>query len=427
MRHRSWVLVLVVSCSLLSGATPAQSLRITFRALDGGRAAVQDIRIRALVVAQNGTLYAGGMGTASVVDASGNIVNPHGPRGSAFLVSHDHGATWTIRLTPASALSPMWTDHTRWPINFTVYQMAVDPQHPRTIYAAGVTNGGGFHSLVRSVDGSHTWQDVLFYKRIFNGGNNYTLQTNIVVTPTTRVTVAQLGRPVGITLVIDPRDPRRLYLGTATAGVLRSTDAGTSWIYNSRSPSVLTGVAEQLVLDPQRTQTLYALVQGTTFAQLYRTDDGGMIWRSLWHGGYASGVLLEGSTLYLVRSDGIYASTDRGTHWRLAVNARALPGFTMRTTFGLAGTVVQALHHAGVWYAVDNNAVKPDLTGLFATSTAGASWRLLTTGLRGPQGALAGPIDDGNQTVMWIDAAAHPPVLLTASQVNGLYRWSVMP
>ena len=173
MRHRSWAFALVVSCSLLSGATPAQSPRITFHALDGGRAAVQDIRIRALVVAQDGALYAGGMGTASVVDASGNIVNPHGPRGSVFLASHDHGATWTIRVTPASALSPIWTDHTHWPVNFTVYQMAVVPQHPGTIYAAGVTNGGGFHSLMRSLDGGHTWQDVLFYKRIFNGGNNY--------------------------------------------------------------------------------------------------------------------------------------------------------------------------------------------------------------------------------------------------------------
>lgn len=430
MRRRSWVLALVVSCSLLSGATPAQSLRITFRALDGGRAAVQDIRIRALVVAQNGTLYAGGMGTASVVDASGNIVNPHGPRGSAFLVSHDHGATWTIRLTPASALSPIWTDHTRWPINFTVYQMAVDPQHPRTIYAAGVTNGGSFHSFVRSPDGGRTWQDALSYKRFYLGGGKYTLQTNIIYTPATQVTIARLGRPVCTALVIDPHTPQHLYLGTATAGVLRSTDAGKSWLYNPSSPSVLTGVAEQLVIDPQHPQTLYALVQGTTFAQLYRTDNAGATWRELWHGDYASGLLLEGRTLYLARSDGVYASMDRGSHWHLAVNPRTLPGFTHPIaggSSGIAGLVVQALHDGGTWFVIQDNLTVASVAGLYATTNSGATWHLLTNGARGPHGALSGPPSDGSQTVIWIDDRARPRVMLTASYGDGLYRWSIAP
>jgi hypothetical protein len=239
--------------------------------------------------------------------------------------------------------------------------------------------------------------------------------------------IARLGPPVCTALAIDPRNPRRLYLGTATAGVLRSTDGGTSWVYIPGSPSVLTGVAEQLLLDVHHPQTLYVLVQGTTFARLYRTDNGGTTWLLLWHGGYTSGLVLEKSMLYLVRSDGIYASTDRGSHWHLAVNPRTLPGFTDKTPFGPAGLVVQAVHTQGIWYVVDDNAVKPALTGLFGTANAGMSWRLLTNGLRGPYGALADPPDDGSQTVIWIDTTVHPSILLTASHVDGLYRWSLAP
>jgi len=130
--------------------------------------------------------------------------------------------------------------------------------------------------------------------------------------------------------------------------------------------AVLTGVAEQLILDPQHPRTLYALTQGTTFARLYRTDDAGVTWRALWHGDYTSNLSLEGHTLYLARSDGIYISTDRGGHWHLAVNPRTMPGFVAKSGSSVAGMVVQALHngylrHPSILDHIDTYIVPPGL------------------------------------------------------------------
>ena len=93
----------------------------------------------------------------------------------------------------------------------------------------------------------------------------------------------------------------------------------------------------------------------------------------------------------------------------------------------MSGLVVQALHRKGVWYVSQINLTVADVTGLYATTNNGATWRLLTNGVRGPRGALAGPISDGSQTVIWVDDMAGTDVLLTASQVDGLYRWSLAP
>jgi len=429
MLYRSLALSLLVFCSLTLGASPSRSSPLAFGPLDGGRAAVQGVRIEALTRASDGVLYAGGFGVV------GDDTQPHpqnAPWGSVFLISHDHGATWSMRSNPAprggAPVSRVWTDHTRWPPTFQVSQIAVLPHDPKTIYAAGANNAGVNHYLLRSRDGGRTWRDVLIWKRVIGPGGDWALTTNIVVTPATRHILANQLVRFGAAVAIDPRNPQRLYLGTETLGVLRSTDGGASWLYNPNSPSVAMGVSEQLMLDPHLPGTLYALVQGTTVAQLYRTDDGGATWRTLWHGDYASGLLLEGRTLYLVRSQEIDASLDRGRHWRPAVNVRTLPGLTHPIADGsnrLSGLVVQALHRKTAWYVIQDNQTVASVAGLYVTTTAGATWRLLTNGVRGSYGALSSAPRDGSQSVMWLVDAQGSLVLLTASYVDGLYRWSI--
>jgi len=431
MLYRSLALSLLVFCSVTLGASPSRSSPLTFGPLDGGRAAVQGVRIRALARASDGVLYAGGFGVA------GDDAQPHpknAPLGSVFLISRDHGTTWSMRSNPAprggQPVSRVWLDHTRWPPMFQVNQIAISPHDPKTIYAAGVNIAGFSHYLLRSRDGGRTWQDVLIWRRVIGPGGDWALTTNIVVTPATRHFLTNQLVRFGAAVAIDPRNPRRLYLGTETLGVLGSTDGGASWLYNPSSPIVGTGVSEQLAIDPYRPGTVYALVQGTTFSQFYRTDDGGATWRTLWHGDYASGLLLEGRTLYLVRSQEIDASLDRGRHWRPAVNVRTLPGLTHPIAVGsnrMSGLIVQALHRKGVWYVSQINLTVADVTGLYVTTNNGATWRLLTNGVRGPRGSLAGPVSDGSQTVIWVDDMAGTAVLLTASQVDGLYRWSLAP
>ncbi len=126
MRGQRLLLPLLVFCPLLLGTAPTRS-PLTFAPLDGGQAAVQGVHVLAMVVSPDGTLYAGGRDTYD--PRTPNQPNAYG-LGSVFMVSYDHGAHWTKRVSeepPPGYVThyPPWTDHTRWPANFTVFQLVV--------------------------------------------------------------------------------------------------------------------------------------------------------------------------------------------------------------------------------------------------------------------------------------------------------------
>jgi len=427
MRGRRLLLPLLVFCPLLLGTAPTRS-PLAFAPLDGGQAAVQGVHVLAMASSPDGTLYAGGRDTYD--PRTPNQPNAYG-LGSVFMVSHDHGAHWTKHVSEEPppgyvAHYPPWTDHTRWPANFTVFQLVVDASHPATIYAAGgspVGRGsrGQTHLLLRSTDGGRSWTEILV--RRVNLNAKPPLVTNIVVTPATRQDLTYRLVYKAPALVIDPRDTRRLYLGTDALGVLRSMDGGTTWHYTPASPNVAAHVNEQLVLDSQHPTTLYVLVQDTTVAFLHRSDDGGIHWQKVWQGSYVSSIFLDGLILYLARGDGIYASIDRGLHWRLAVNARTLPGFTE------AGLLDQALYdrRGNAWYVELESSANSRVDGLYATTNVGATWQLVSNGVRGAHGWLSGGVANENTSGLWLDSNGHPRVLFTASAVDGLFRWSVAP
>jgi hypothetical protein len=357
--------------------------------------------------------------------------------GSVFLVSHDHGAHWNKRVNdePSSLVAPVpaWTDHTRWPANFTVWFLAVDPHRPATIYAAGgfAFGRGGrgpVHLLLRSTDGGRTWADLLVWHVDLHARTP--LVTNIAVTPANRQDLTYRRVHNAQTLVIDPRDPRRLYLGTDELGVLRSTDGGRTWHYNSSSPNVAHHVSEHLVINPQNRSVLYLLVQDTTASILYRSADSGTTWHVAWHGGFASSLSLEGRMLYLARDDGIYASADGGVHWRRVENGHSLPPLATKS-FAQAGAILEAWHDqpAGAWDVVADNPMVAGVAGLYSTRDGGTTWRRLSDGLRGAQKTPALALGDMAEgyTRLWPDRRAHPAMLFTSGDQDGLYRWSLGP
>lgn len=438
---RLWLLfpVLVVAVSSWPAAATSHAGTVALTPLDGGKAAVQGVHVMAMAVAPDGTLYAGGRHVVAL-----HLQNEpsRAEVGSVFMVSRDHGAHWTKQVSdepPPGVLVHLgpWTDHTRWPNNFTVYQLVLDRSHPSTIYAVGgfpfsIGDRGRPHLLLRSTDAGRTWADVLVHT--VNLAAPAPLVTNIVVTPANRQDVTYRRVYFTTSLVIDPRDPRHLYLATDALGVLRSMDGGATWQYNPASPSAAPHVFEHMIIDPYNPKTLYLLVQDTTVALLHRSDDGGSTWRQVWHGGFASGIGVEERTLYLARWDGVYASTDRGVHWRLAVNPRTLPGFATRTTTlvtGIAGTMLQAIHdrQTGAWHVVTDIASASSPFALFSTTDGGATWALLTHGQRDQGATLALAISDMDEgyTRLWLDDKARPRVLYTSNDQEGLYRWSLVP
>src|SRR5690348_13442541 len=127
--RRPWfVFPLILTLAPGFGYAQAQPKAVSLTPLDGGKAAVHGVHVMAMAVGSGGILYAGGR----------HVVALHTPNepsqaevGSVFMVSHDHGAHWSTRASdepPPGILAHLgpWTDHTRWPNNFTVYQLVVD-------------------------------------------------------------------------------------------------------------------------------------------------------------------------------------------------------------------------------------------------------------------------------------------------------------
>ncbi len=75
-------------------------------------------------------------------------------------------------------------------------------------------------------------------------------------------------------LVADPYDPQVIYGGTQNQGVLRSPDAGKTWIMAGLEGEVI----KSLAVDPHHPGVLLA---GTRPADLFRTGDGGQTWEHL--------------------------------------------------------------------------------------------------------------------------------------------------
>ena len=75
-------------------------------------------------------------------------------------------------------------------------------------------------------------------------------------------------------IVVDPGGSGTIYMATVAGGVLKSADAGNTWsaVNNGLTDLAMIGLA----MDAAGPQTVY-----TGNAGLFKTDDGGVTWRSL--------------------------------------------------------------------------------------------------------------------------------------------------
>jgi photosystem II stability/assembly factor-like uncharacterized protein len=106
--------------------------------------------------------------------------------------SSDGGATWNV-----AGLA-----------NQDVSLLAIDPLHPRVLYA-GVSNyayGCCFQGLFKSADDGASWSPI-------NNGLGDLIDARVNVNA----------------LILDPDHPNVLYLGTSGYGVFKSSDGGATW------------------------------------------------------------------------------------------------------------------------------------------------------------------------------------------------------
>jgi photosystem II stability/assembly factor-like uncharacterized protein len=177
--------------------------------------------------------------------------------------------------------------------------LAIDPDDSRIVYA-GAASGG----VWKSEDGCKTWKpltdfapslsygclaiDPFDHNRIYAGmgePNNSAdsfhgtgLMRSLDAGKTWRLLASDvfIGQKFS-RIVPSPTRPGWLYAATSR-GVLRSTDAGATWV------DLLEGDSTDLLIDPASPETLIAAL-GRAFGDprngLYRSDDAGQTWRRL--------------------------------------------------------------------------------------------------------------------------------------------------
>jgi hypothetical protein len=213
-------------------------------------------QVNALAFDPSGNLYAG----TSALNAAGGGVHKL-PSGGTW-ASANNGITST-----------------------TIDSIAVDPNTPSTVYAAG---------------SGHLYQTT-------NGGTSWT----------------QLAQAVGTSaaIAIAKTSTSTIYVGSST-GLIYSTSPGTSWSSPATPPG--TGAVNALIVDPNNTTTAYA---GTPTG-VYKTVNGGAAWSAVntglpaGSGRDVTSLAINGSTSTIyaatATAGGLYYTTNAGGTWTQA-------------------------------------------------------------------------------------------------------------
>jgi photosystem II stability/assembly factor-like uncharacterized protein len=263
----------------------------------------------AIIDARDGTLYAA---------ANHTVYGPTVQR------STDGGETWKrsqkIGLPVASGLT----------LKATWYIEPGPPEEPETLWL-----GGDPGVLFRSGDGGENWQP--------NRG--------ILEHPTRDGWTPGAGGLSLHSIQLDPRDPRRMYVGITSAGVFRSDDGGDSWIplnknvaadYAGEPYPQIGQCPHKLLLHPARPDRLWQ----QNHCGVYVSDDRGESWARLDGNGLPSSfgfpIMLDPNDpdkAFVIPDEGyeyhyspggrlgVYRTQDRGQSWDLMADGLPEPAW----------------------------------------------------------------------------------------------------
>ena len=191
-------------------------------------------------------------------------VNPVSP--NIIWTGAASGGLW--KSTTRGVGAKAWTlVNTGYP-TIAVSTIAINPANPNIMYIGTGEVGGGYHAGQVGTPGARTTYGMGILKST-DAGTSWTV-TDLVYTFPQATAVQRV--------VINPRNPNTVYAAT-TEGTFKSTDAGTSW---ARVHSVL--MSMDIVINPNDTTILYAAygqLGSTPNPGIYKTTDAGATWSQL--------------------------------------------------------------------------------------------------------------------------------------------------
>jgi hypothetical protein len=203
------------------------------------------------------------------------------------------------------------------------------------------------------------------------------------------------GRVVSI--APHPTDANTVYIGTASGGVWKSTNGGTTWTPKTDElPSLNTGV---VALDPSDPQVVLVgtgeYQTGSLGDGVFRSIDGGGTWQRIATssvGRRCSGLAVSSASsdvIHFTGDLGYWRTTNRGANW-----SRVLSG-------SASALEVDPVNPQRVFAAVDG-------VGIYRSTNGGATMTLLTSGL---------PTSGFNRIVM--DMSRSNPSIMVAAFLSG--------
>ncbi len=282
----------------------------------------------------------------------------HGPR---IRTSTDWGETWE----PVER-DPRFAEGTPGELKHIWQIVPGAPGEPGTWYA-----GADDAALFVSRDDARTWSEM----------------TALTRHPTRPRWMPGFGGLCLHSIVVDPKNPRRLWVGISAVGVLRSEDGGASWRLCNEG---LHNVAPQFITDPDMGRCVHRLAGDPEnpdvlhlqyHGGVFRSDDGGDAWVRVSNGmphdfGFPLGVTPRGDLFVIpllsdenrVVPDGalkVWRSRDRGRSWRALTNG--LPQQEHYVGVLRDALATDSLEPAGVYFGTTGGEV-------FASKDEGESW-----------------------------------------------------
>lgn len=204
-------------------------------------------------------------------------------------------------------------------------------------------------------------------------------------------------------LAYDPRNPDRILLGTSAGQLFASTDGGRSWTRSVHFGERDDFVLDNISFDPSNPQTIYVAAWSVeeTNGGVFRSDDGGKVWKSL-PGVKGKSIRAfaiaesDPKTMFIGALDGVFRSKDRGETWEKITpdNHPDLRNFESIAIDRKDPNIV----YAGTWHLP------------WKTTDGGKSWHNIKNGV----------IDDSDVFSIIIDRSNGQTVY--ASACSGIYR-----